>query len=305
MSVLVTGASGFLGSRLVERLAAEGQEVVALARRPVPAIFELNTRIHWIVRDIAQDGIDLGGLPDIETVVHLAGATLGAGKDENLFLTANEKTTVRLFQALADRVDRFIFASSQVVYGDARHLAVTEDFPMQPDGSAYACSKLNSENWLRWFQKRHGGQYLVLRFCGFIDGGGLVDYLIDRALAGEAIDLYSSGNVRRDYLPSAEGVDALMAALKYGGAPGFLPVNIGSGQAVSARELATLVCADLQSSSPIELLTDPSPQNDFVFCIDRARQLFNFRPGSVTDAVRNYARHRQGQANRRVSNAKN
>ena len=176
---------------------------------------------------------------------------------------------------------------------------------MQPDGSAYACSKLNSENWLRWFQKRHGGQYLVLRFCGFIDGGGLVDYLIDRALAGEAIDLYSSGNVRRDYLPSAEGVDALMAALKYRGAPGFLPVNIGSGQAVSARELATLVCADLQSSSPIELLTDPSPQNDFVFCIDRARQLFNFRPSSVTDAVRNYARHRQGQANRRVSNAKN
>lgn len=305
MAVLVSGASGFLGSLLVERLAAEGQEVVALARRPVPAKFELNTRIHWIVRDIAQDGIDLSGLPDIEIVVHLAGATLGAGKDENLFLTANEKTTVRLFQALADRVDRFIFASSQVVYGDACHLAVTENFPMQPDGSAYACSKLNSENWLRWFQKRHGGQYLVLRFCGFIDGGGLVDYLIDQALAGKAIDLYSSGNVRRDYLPSAEGVDALMEALKYRGAPGFLPVNIGSGQAVSARELASLVCADLQSSSTIELLTDPSQHNDFVFCIDRARQLLNFRPGSVTDAVRNYARHRQGQANRRLSNAKN
>ena len=295
MAVLVSGASGFLGSRLVERLAADGQEVVAVARRPAPPAFESNTRIHWLLRDIAEDGLNPAGLPGIEAVVHLAGATLGAGEDENLFLRANEQTTVRLFQTLADRTDRFVFASSQVVYGDARHLGVTEDFPLQPDGSAYACSKLNSENWLRWFQKCHGGQYLALRLCGFIDGGSIVDYLIDRALAGEPIELYSHGKVRRDYLPSAEGVDVLMAALKYRGEPGFLPVNIGSGQAVSAHELATLVCAELQSLSRIELRTTPSPQGDFVFCIDRARQLFGFRPSSFTDAVRRYARHRLGQ----------
>jgi nucleoside-diphosphate-sugar epimerase len=295
VAVLVSGASGFLGSRLVERLVGDGMDVIAVARRPAPLIFESHPQVRWLVRDIAQDGFNTTGLPDIEAVIHLAGATLGAGKDEAFFLRANEATTVRLLQAIAERTDHFIFASSQVVYGDVRHLAVTEDFAVQPDGSAYACSKLNSENWLRWFQKHHGGRYLALRFCGFIDGGGVVDYLIEQALAGESIELYSQGVVRRDYLPSAEAVDVLVAALNYRGTPGFLPINIGSGQLFSTLELAKLVCAELASESRIELLNLPSPQGDFVFNIERARQILGFSPGSLADAVCRYAQHRKTQ----------
>lgn len=305
MAVLVSGASGFLGSRLVARLADQGRHVVAMARRSAPEGLRSNPRIHWIVRDIARDGLEVKELPAIEAVVHLAGATLGAGKDENNFLRANEQTTVRLFQALAGHATRFVFASSQAVYGDARDLGVTEEFPLRPEASAYACSKVNSENWLRWFQARHGGQYLALRLCGFIDGGGIVDYLIDRALAGDPIELYSHGKVHRDYLPSVEGIDVLIAALNYNGEQGFLPVNIGSGQAVSALDLATAICAELKSSSRIELRTNPAPQGDFVFCIDRARQLFDFRPGSLIDAVRSHALHRQGTTNMRGDDAKN
>lgn len=305
MAILVSGASGFLGSRLVKRLAADGREIVALTRRPVPENLQSDSRIRWLTRDIALDGLDVSGLPDIDAVVHLAGATLGAGKDESMFLQANEQTTVRLCQALADRTDRFVFASSQVVYGDACHLGVTEDFPLQPDASAYACSKLNSENWLRWFQKRHGGQYLALRLCGFIEGGGIVDYLINRALAGQSIELHSQGAVRRDYLPADEAIDVLVSALNYQGIAEFTPVNIGSGQAVKAQEFATLICTELRSSSRIELRDSPSPQGDFVFNIDRARELFGFRPGSLTDAVRYYARQRQEEAQRRVGDEEN
>jgi len=299
MAILVSGASGFLGRMLVERLVADHQDIVALARRRVPAAFVSNPQIRWIVGDIAQDSLDLVGLPKIEVVVHLAGATLGAGKDESAFLHANEQTTVQLVQALADHTNRFIFASSQVVYGDACHLAVTEDFPTQPDGSAYACSKLNSENWLRWFQKSHGGHYIAMRFCGFINGGGLVDYLIDQALAGEQIELFSEGRVHRDYLPVDEAIDAILAALNYKACPGFLPINIGSGQAVSAHELAKIICAELQSSSQIKLRTKPSPQDDFVFCIDRAKELLNFQPSKLNVAIRQYAKSRQAQSKRK------
>jgi UDP-glucose 4-epimerase len=305
VAVLVTGASGFLGRRLIDRLAIEGCEIVAVTRHPAPEACRSNPLIRWLVRDIAQDGLEVTALPDIDAVVHLAGATLGAGQDENTFLRANEQTTVRLCQALAERTKLFIFASSQMVYGDARHIGVTEEFPLHPDASAYACSKLNSENWLRWFQKRHGGQYLALRFCGFIDGGGIVDYLIDRALIGQPIELYSQGTVHRDYLPVAEAIDVLIAALNVQASPRFLPVNIGSGQAVSAHELATLICAELQSTSPIELSTEPSPQGDFVFCIDRARQLLGLRPGKLTDAVRDYTQRRKGEMQRRGRNEKN
>jgi UDP-glucose 4-epimerase len=293
MAVLVAGASGFLGSRLVQALASRGEDVVAVARSVAPATIESDAHVRWVVRDIARDGLDAAGFPDVSVVVHLAGATLGAGVDENRYLTANEQTTVRLAQAFADRVEHFVFASSQVVYGDARHRAVTEEFPLHPEASAYACSKVNSENWLRWFQKRHGGQYLALRLSGFIDGGGIVDYLIDRALAGEKIQLFSEGKVCRDYLPVAEGTEVLIAATRYRGAPGFLPVNVGSGQAVSAAELAAAVCGELGSTSPVELSSNRAPQGDFVHCIERARQLFGFVPGQLIDAVRSYARHRR------------
>jgi nucleoside-diphosphate-sugar epimerase len=270
--------------------------VLALTRRQVPDELHKLPGVRWMANDIARDGLDVAALPQIDAVLHLAGATLGAGKDEAMFLNANEQTTVRLCQALADRTNRFIFTSSQVVYGDACHLAVSEDFPLQPEASAYACSKLNSENWLRWFQKRHGGRYLALRLCGFIEGGGIVDYMIDRALSGEAIELFANGVVRRDYLPAEEAIDALVSALDYQGSEGFLPVNIGSGQAVSAQELATLICGELRSPSPIRLLDSPSPQGDFVFNIDKAGRLFDFQPRDLADAIRSYARQRQEKA---------
>jgi nucleoside-diphosphate-sugar epimerase len=299
VAILVAGASGFLGRRLVERLSVGGYEVLAFARRQVPDEFRTLPGVRWLTRDIARDGVDLAELPQhIDTVLHLAGATLGAGKDESMFLSANEQTTVRLCQALADRTEHFIFASSQVVYGNPCHLAVSEDFPLRPDSSAYACSKLNSENWLRWFHKRYGGQYLSLRLCGFIEGGGIVDYLIDRGLSGEIIELFANGTVRRDYLHVEKAIDVMVSALNYKGSRDFLPVNIGSGQAISAQELATLVCSELQSPSLIHLLDSPSPQGDFVFNIDLASRLFDFRPGSLAEAVRSYTRLRKDKLRR-------
>jgi nucleoside-diphosphate-sugar epimerase len=292
MAILVSGASGFLGNRLVARLIEQGRDVVALSRQPRPEQFANAANLQWYILDIAQDKFDVKGLPSLDAVVHLAGATLGAGTDEHLFLKKNEETTLKLLQATAQHCKHFVMASSQVVYGNPGHLAITEAFPLQPDGSAYACSKLNSENWIRWFQKRYGGTYLLLRFCGFIDGGGLPDYIINQALSDKNIELFSQGRIARDYLPSAEGIDAIIAALDYRGAQEVLPVNIGSGQILPANELAQIICNEVQSQSAIKLLQDPAPQNDFVFDISRAKKLLGFAPGNLSDAIRTYAEYR-------------
>ncbi len=296
MAILLTGASGFLGRQLLNRLIEEGREVVAVSRCSLEETLSFeDSKIHWCEQDIAADGISVKGMPDIEAVVHLAGATLGAANDEAQFLYSNELTTVRMLQSLAGRVKRFIFASSQVVYGDVRQLNVNEESPLRPDGSAYACSKLNSENWIRWFHKQHGGQYLLLRFCGFIDGGGLVDYLIERALKGEVIELYSSGAVRRDYLPSSAAIDVLVSALDFHEKNAVIPVNIGSGQVYSALELAKLVVEELDSTSEIKLLEYPAPQGDLIFDIERARRMFGFEPECLGDVIRQYASARSGK----------
>ena len=288
MNILVTGAAGFIGIRLVQRLDALGYRVIAIDRNIKPKYINLSENVTWIVQDIVQDGLQLSDINGIDTVIHLAGATLGIGEDEWRFLIANEATTVRLLQTCAKQIDKFIFASSQVVYGDINHTSVTEEFELQSTGSAYACSKLNSESWLRWFQKKHGGIYFSLRFSGFIEGGGIIDYIIDRALREESIELFSKGTIRRDYLSVDQGIEVLLASLKYSGSINYTPVNIGSGYILNTFELAKLICDEAGSSSEIILSNKPAPQRDFVFDIKRAKELFEFSPNDLPSAIKDY-----------------
>ena len=292
MTVLITGASGYIGRRLVERLVANEQELIAVSRHSMPEIYETNSKVHWVNCDLEKDELKLSNYPPIETVVHLAGATLGAGTDESLFFRANEMITMRLCQSLEQYSVKFIYASSQVVYGDAGHFKVTNAFPLIPESSAYACSKINTENWLRWFCQRHGSSCLSIRFSGFIEGGGLVDYIIDRAIKNEPIELFSEGKVHRDYLSVSDGIDILVAAIEYPVEPGFITINAGSGQAVSARELANHICTEINSTSQVKLLDKSAPQGDFVFCVDDLKNLFRLKPKDLIESVRNYARQR-------------
>jgi UDP-glucose 4-epimerase len=309
MTILVVGATGFLGSRLVERLANEGRDIIAVCRRPDAAGLISKSNVRWVCCDLVRDEINATDFPSIDTIVHLAGGFLVGGAkagqepNENMLLMSNEQITVKLLQTFANTVDKFIVASSQVVYGTQNNLSVTESFPFKPPSTAYACSKVNSENWIRFFQHQYGGQYLVLRFTGFIDGGGIVDYIIDQALEDTPIELYSEGRVCRDYIPSSEGVDALVAALDYRGDPGFVPINIGSGHVVNSYELAKLICDALQSKSTIVFSSKMAPQDDFVYSIDKARQLLDFQPGNLSKAIQLYARQRQLQVNKGESNA--
>jgi UDP-glucose 4-epimerase len=290
---------------LVERLIADGNLVIAIDRCPAPDQFAGSDKIVWIERDLAQNGLDAKEVADANTVYHLAGATLGAGQDEWQFLIANEATTVRLLQACASHVSKFIFSSSQVVYGDADHLAVTEDFPLQGTSSAYACSKLNSENWLRWFQKKYGGQYLSLRFSGFVEGGGAVDYMVERALCNDPIELFSQGKVNRDYLPVEKGIEAFILANRFESEMGFEVFNIGSGQAVSSLQMAELICSEAASSSEIILSMRSAPQENFVFDISKAAKRLGFDPGSLSGSVQAYVRRRMLSEKKRGGYAQN
>jgi nucleoside-diphosphate-sugar epimerase len=295
MSILVTGATGLIGSRLVSRLVADGQSVIAIARNSNSVQVNTDPLIKWLFQDFTDVMTINDSLRGITAVVHLAGETLGAGEDEAQFLRANEQIVVQLLQALDSQVNHFVYASTQGVYGDAKSLAVTEEFPLFPTGSAYACSKLNSENWLRWFQKKNGGCYLALRFCGFIEGGGLVDYIINQALCDEQIELFANGSVSRDYLPVSDGIDAIVAALNYTGYVGFLPINIGSGQAFTSLELAKIICSELKSSSRIKLIDASAPQGDFVYSIERAKEMLGFAPLDLEKTIREYTISRMNQ----------
>lgn len=292
MKILVLGATGFIANLFIQRLVKNNLNVIALSRLPIPMHLISYPSLKWIKFDILNENFDLLDLPKIDVAVHLAGRTSGASDDEDNFLLANERTTVRLCQLLSSKTSRFIFASSQSVYGDANSLAVKEDFPLKPDFSSYACSKVNSENWVRLFQKRSGVSCIVLRFCGFIEGGGIVDYLIEKAMSGKRIELFGNGKVFRDYIPISDAITLLNNALNYSRNHDFLPVNIGSGQFVSSYDLAKIICHEVNSSSEIKFLSNLGSQGNFIFCIDRAKEELNFKPSDLIESVRHYVKIR-------------
>ena len=59
-------------------------------------------------------------------------------------------------------------------------------------------------------------QCISLRFSGFIDGGGLIDYLIKKALLNEEICLFGNGKIVRDYLPSSKAIESILQVLRDG-----------------------------------------------------------------------------------------
>ena len=290
-TVVISGAGGFLGKKLVAELSKTNLRVVALYRSVIPNTLRSLPNVEWVMVDLADFSDHLVIADKIDIVIHLAGSTLGAKKSESEFFRDNEIATFNLLNQLSKQCKNFIYASSQVVYGNVCSLDVKEDDCLDSTESPYACSKVNCENWLRWFQKKTGGTYLSLRFCGFIDGGGLIDYIVGMAIQGKEIELFSNGGIVRDYLSSDDATTAFCNAINCIASLGnkFIPINIGSGQTMSAMDIAELICMTVNSDSKITHLDKSGPQGDLVLNNRKARELLDFEPRSLVEEIKKYS----------------
>ena len=133
-------------------------------------------------------------------------------------------------------------------------------------------------------------QCISLRFSGFIDGGGLVDYVIKQALLNKEICLYGNGQINRDYLPSSKAIESIMQALNTTFKKEFSAINIGSGQKISSLEITQHVIKELNSKSKITLLENNLSLGNFVFNIKKAKDLLNFEPCNISNSIKDYVK---------------
>jgi nucleoside-diphosphate-sugar epimerase len=146
MKILVTGATGKVGSRLAKRLAKRGDQVRALVRDPARAADLQEARIQLVEGDLLAVDSLAAAVRGVDTVVHCAAFFRGATPEQAQ--AVNDLGTQHLANAaLAASVKRFIFTSTGLVYGPNGGRLAREDDPCAPT-AAYPVSKLAAERFL-------------------------------------------------------------------------------------------------------------------------------------------------------------
>jgi nucleoside-diphosphate-sugar epimerase len=154
MKILITGASGFVGSHLCERLTKAGHQVLSLVRDP-SKMGDVACKGPILVGDLTSSSYSafLNEIPrDLDAVIHTAGLVHSFKPDE--FYRVNHQSTVRLFHALKDRRPaskkpfRFIFLSSLAAMGPSKRDKIITEKRIPKPVSEYGRSKLLAENQL-------------------------------------------------------------------------------------------------------------------------------------------------------------
>ncbi len=263
--ILVIGANGFIGSHLVDALAAAGHEVTAFDRyrSELPA-FEVQG-----VRVLSGDFLSRSDLERAvagqEVVFHFLSTTTPATAegDPTFDLRTNVAQTVELLQlCVAASVQHFYFASSGgAIYGDQGKAQYVEDDRALPV-SPYAIGKLTIENYLSYFRATHGLTATVLRISNPYGGRqksnrvqGFIPIALRRIAAGEPVVRLGDGTMVRDYIYVGDLVD--MIARMVGRPHRHTTYNLGSGRGHTVEDvLSTLRTV---TGRDFEVLDRPKP----------------------------------------------
>jgi nucleoside-diphosphate-sugar epimerase len=254
MTVLVTGAAGFIGSHLCGALLDDGVGVVGVdsftdyysRQRKEQNLLQLRARpgFAFVNADLAD--VAMGPLlSTVDHVFHLAGqpgVRASWGPEFSDYVRHNIIATQRLLEACRDRPPRkLVYASSSSVYGDSESYPTPETLRPQPV-SPYGVTKLAGEHLCEVYRKSFGVPVASLRLFTVYGPRQRPDMafsrLVHAALSGEPFEVYGDGTQTRDFTFVGDVVQALRDAAR---APWCGVANIGGGSQRSLNDVIDIV----------------------------------------------------------------
>jgi nucleoside-diphosphate-sugar epimerase len=291
---LVTGAAGFIGSHLVDRLLASGATVTGVdcfTDYYDPALKRANiagalAHPRFRLLDLDLGAADLSVLPAVRVVFHQAaqaGVRASWGADFAAYLHHNVLATQRLLERYkAAGLERFVFASSSSVYGDAERYPTDEGMLPRPF-SPYGVTKLAGEHLTLLYGRNFGVPVVALRYFTVYGPRQRPDMAFHRfcraMLAGEPITVFGDGKQTRDFTFIDDAIEGNMRAWTKSAPQGVY--NVGGGAQVDVLEAIGILEQALGVKGILRF--EPRPPGDPLrTCADasRIRADLGFVPGT-------------------------
>ncbi len=263
---LVTGGAGFIGSHLTDALRAQGASVrivdnFSTGFRGNLAHVHADSDVEIIEGDVSDPEVVAEVIRDVDVVFHEAAmaSVPRSMREPSLCHAWCTTSTVQLLTAsAAQRVRRFVFASTSAAYGDSTFVSKRESDPVAPL-SPYAAAKIASEAYLQAFHRGFDLETVILRYFNVFgprqdpqsEYSAVIPRFVSMILSGQRPIIYGDGNQSRDFVFVGDVAQAnLLAATVPGIAGGVF--NIARGERTTLLELLTTLRSVLgQDIEPI------------------------------------------------------
>jgi len=287
---LVTGAAGFIGSAVAQRLIDSNNEVWTIDNLTTGFRGNIPDGVKFIEGNCQdEESIQQLGRQKFDTIFHIAGQSSGeiSFEDPIYDLQTNTQSTLQLLQyARQTDCSCFIYASTMSVYGDQPDRPVNEKAVLEPK-SFYAVGKLASEKYLRIFSE-FGMKNVALRIFNTYGPGqnmdnlkqGMVSIFMAQAFREQRVLVKGSRDRFRDFIYIDDVVKGFIMAANQS-EPGFNCYNVGTGRKTTVLELLEMMKAMLPFDIEIEYSgSTPGDQFGIKADFDLIRKDLNWNPST-------------------------
>lgn len=295
-NIIVTGATGFLGSEVCKSLLSLGYTVVGIGRKKYGFLTqETLENKNFYFKQLELKDLDEKTFKNfqLDSCIHLASMVEYASHDYHDYHDYTITPTLNLLKLTQKgQLKKIVYSSTSSVITQApKNLITNEDTPVSPM-SNYGLSKYICEKLLELECKKNPNlSCIALRFPAIYGKnhlGGLVHTLKEDALNNREIELYGEGKYLRNILYVQDAVNAIILALQTQ-IEGYELFTIGADTSLSVLEIAQQIICLLKSQSTIQLSKKASPNNFNAFLdISKAQNILKFNPRSIQEGLELY-----------------
>lgn len=286
MKILITGGTGFQGSHLAEDLLTKGHEVTILntwSEETEKNSASFKNRANFIWGSVTDREIVDKSVREKEVVFHLAGRI---NVDESIkypleHITANIIGTYNILEAIRRNSNRLIYVSSCESYGGSDQ-PINETRELKPQ-SPYAATKVAGDRLCYAYHRTYGIDVVIMRPFNVFgerqkegDGGAVIPIFVAKALRGEPLTVFGTGEQKRDYMYISDLINAYGLVLERPEING-MAMNFGTGKETSIKSIAEYIAKKLGVGINYKA-SRPGEVAGFICDYSKAKKILGWEP---------------------------